>query len=63
MSVIYVCDGCGKQTPAVQFPGGLFKPPSWFERRDDDGAQHACCRACIDAIAEKTGKTNVVLPL
>ena len=63
MSVIYVCDGCGKQTPAVQFPGGLFKPSSWFERRDDDGAQHACSRECIATCAAKTGKTDLVLPL
>jgi len=62
----FVCDGCGKRVPAVRWPGGAggwHKPNSWFQREDDDGIQDACSRECIDKIAEKSGKTSVVLPI
>lgn len=38
------------------------KPPLWYQRRDKDGTQIACSRACIDIIAAATGKTRVILP-
>lgn len=64
MAAISVCDGCGKQKPMIPGADGHWhKPGSWFERSDDDGIQTACCRECIDKIAEKTGKTSVVLPI
>lgn len=66
MACEYVCDGCGKRAPAewVRRGGvGWFKPSSWFQRQDDDGIQDACSRECIDKIAEKSGKTKVVLPI
>jgi hypothetical protein len=43
--------------------GAAFKPRDWFSRSDDDGTQVACSRECIDKIAEKTGKTRVILPI
>lgn len=63
MSAKYICDGCGKEEPAVQYPTGWSKPPSWFQRTDKDGTQDACSRECIKRIAERTGKTSVVLPI
>jgi len=44
-------------------PKKFMKPRDWYERSDDDGVQTACSRECIDAIAEKTGKTRVILPI
>lgn len=35
----------------------------WYERSDDEGIQTACSIECVDKIAEKTGKTNIVLPI
>jgi len=63
MACEYICDGCGKHVEASH--NGLYwlKPPSWFERSDKDGPQDACCRECIEKIAEQTGKTRVVLPI
>jgi hypothetical protein len=43
--------------------GRWHKPRSWYERTDEDGTQTACSRECIEKIAEKTGKTAVVLPV
>jgi hypothetical protein len=64
MSCEFICDGCGKREPAGHNQhGDWFKPRSWFQRSDKDGIQVACCRSCIDKIAEKTGKTSVVLPI
>ncbi len=64
MAVEFICDGCGKRTPAeMGRSGDAFKPRSWYARGDDDGQQHACSRECIEKIAEKTGKTAVVLPI
>lgn len=63
MSVIYVCDGCGKKEDGETLRDGRpNKPHLWFARRDDDGEQHACSRGCIPKIADKTGKTSVVAP-
>jgi hypothetical protein len=61
----YICDGCGKEENGVFYPAALkvFKPEKWFERADKDGEQHACCRDCVEKIAEKTKKTSVVLPI
>lgn len=64
MPVIFICDGCGKQEPAVPGAhGGWFKPHLWFGRKDEDGEQLACSRPCIEKVAEKTGKTSLVLPI
>ncbi len=49
--------------PAFHNGRDWFKPSSWFERGDKDGAQTACSRECIETIAAKTGKTGVVLPI
>lgn len=62
----YICDGCGKREPAelARWPGLHWsKPRDWYERADEDGIQTACSRECIEKIAEKTGKTAVVLPV
>lgn len=67
MSVKYICDGCGKEEPAVFYPSnhssGFHKPELWFQRSDAEGIQVACSRECIEVIAKKTGKTAVVLPI
>jgi len=63
MSVIFVCDGCGKQQEGERWPRGTFKPSHWYTRSDDDGEQHACSRKCIEVVAEKTGKTDLVNPI
>ena len=63
MPVIFVCDGCGKQAPGFYAGFQWHKPPKWYERSDKDGAQLACSRECIEKVAEKTGKTKVVMPI
>jgi hypothetical protein len=63
MSAISICDGCGKQEPMFYANGAWHKPSDWFQRADADGAQLACSRPCIDKVAEKTGKTSVVIPI
>lgn len=61
----FTCQGCGKKAPGVYYKAsGIWaKPSSWFERSDDDGVQTVCSRECIEKVAEKTGKTRVVLPI
>ena len=59
----FICQGCGTVAPGWSGPNGWHKPHHWFERKDEDGAQTACSRECIDVIAAKTGKTGVVLPI
>lgn len=63
MAAESICDGCGKRAPMEAWNQNWHKPGSWFERGDEDGIQTACCRECIVKIAEKTGKTSVVLPV
>lgn len=62
MSVEFTCDGCGKKEPGFHAGLSWHKPRIWYERSDKDGTQTACSRECIKLIAEKTGKTRVVLP-
>lgn len=63
MACEFICDGCGRRAPASRGAVAWFSPNSWFQRGDDDGIQDACSRECVDKIAEKTGKTKVVLPI
>jgi len=63
MACKFICDGCGKEAPGSAYNHNWHKPNSWFERSDGDGIQTACSRECIDKIAEKSGKTSVVLPI
>lgn len=63
MAAEIICDGCGKRAPAgVTWDGKFVKPSEWYSRSDKDGTQVACSRQCIEVIAKKTGKTDVVLP-
>lgn len=62
MACEFICDGCGARQRVGHFPGGWFKPNSWYERSDGDGSQIACSRECIEKIAKESGKTNCVLP-
>jgi hypothetical protein len=63
MACEFICDGCGKRAKAYHNNRDYFKPNSWFQRSDEDGIQDACSRACIEKIAEKSGKTSVVIPI
>jgi hypothetical protein len=63
MAAEAICDGCGKRAPMEYGGHNWHKPPSWFERSDDDGPQTACSRECIDKIAAQTGKTRCILPI
>jgi len=63
MPVKYICDGCGKESPADNTPRGFFKPRAWFERGDEDGTQIVCSRECIEKVAKASGKTACVLPI
>ncbi len=64
MAAKFICDACGKEEPA-QIGGrrDWIKPSSWFQRADKDGIQDACSRACILAVAQRTGKTGSILPV
>jgi hypothetical protein len=65
MAAEFICDGCGKRESAVYYPSGTAgwqKPAAWYQRQDDSGVQDACSRTCVQAIAQKTGKTSVVIP-
>lgn len=64
MAAEVICDGCGKRAVMrVGQDGNWYKPASWYRRSDKDGIQTACSRECIDKIAEKTGKTDIVIPI
>lgn len=64
MAAESICDGCGKRAPMEHGVNGTWhKPRSWYERSDEDGIQTACCRECIEKVAEKTGKSSLVLPI
>lgn len=63
MACFFECDNCGKRQQVTPWPGGWFKPDHWYERSDKDGTQTVCSRKCIEELAAKTGKTNVVLPI
>lgn len=63
MACEYICDGCGKRVKATHNGLRWLKPPSWFQRSDEDGPQDACSRECIEKIAKESGKTGVVLPI
>lgn len=60
MSMIAVCDGCGKQEPADCVRGAWVKPEEWFERTPIDPSTRvqlrtitACSRECVYKIMEK----------
>ncbi len=63
MGCEFICDGCGARQKVKRFPGGYFKPSSWYARSDKDGGQVACSRECIKKVATDTGKTDLVLPI
>ena len=63
MACEYICDGCGKRMEASRNGRDYLKPSSWYQRSDEDGIQVACCRECIAKCAEKSGKTDLVLPV
>ena len=64
MSAKWICDGCGKEEPAVFYPNGdrlWHKPEHWYSRADEQGPQDACSRACADKVAETTGRKPKVV--
>lgn len=63
MAAEIICDGCGKRAKMEEGKDGNYhKPRQWYQRSDDDGIQVACCRECIEKVAEKSGKSSLVLP-
>ena len=63
MAAEIICDGCGRREPMHNNGRDWFKPRDWYERGDEDGLQTACSRDCLKRVAERTGKTAVVLPI
>ena len=63
MACEFICDGCGKRQPGAFYGFNWTKPSDWYERKDKDGVQTACSRECIKNVADKTGKTSVILPI
>ncbi len=63
MSMIVICDGCGKPEKARQAGDEWMKPYDWYQRSDEDGIQIACSRYCIGVVAEKSGKMGAVWPI
>jgi hypothetical protein len=63
MACEFICDGCRERKSGFYNSIGWFKPALWFERSDKDGVQTVCSRECIKIVAEKTGKTNLVVPI
>ncbi len=63
MACKIICDGCGKEENGEYANHSWHKPHQWYERKDEDGPQTACSRQCIDLIAKKTGKTDLVCPV
>lgn len=65
--VIFICDGCGLQADGTFGPMcEAYKPRDWYARLDAAGdrkVQIACSRRCIDIVAAKSGKTNLVLSI
>lgn len=63
MAAEIICDGCGARAPMESNGHSWYHPSGWYDRSDDDGTQTACSRECVQKIAEKTGKTAVILTL
>lgn len=63
MGCKYICDGCGKEAPADTNQRDWLKPREWYQRADSEGVQDACSRRCIELVAAKTGKTDLVVPI
>lgn len=68
MGMISVCDGCGKQEPAVAINHHWYKPHFWYERSPRDEKNvilTGCGRKCIEKVeAKRKGKKpmTVVAP-
>lgn len=63
MACEFICDGCGKRETADHNGRNFLKPRDWYQRSDKDGIQVACSRECVEKVAEKSGKTGIVLPV
>ena len=59
---MFRCDSCGKTEAGSHYGLGWHKPIHWYERSDEDGAQLACSRSCVDRGASASGKSGVVAP-
>lgn len=60
---MFKCDGCGLVELGEKWPDGSWhKRSHWYSRKDADGEQFACSRDCIKIVAERTGKTSLVMP-
>ncbi len=69
MSMIAVCDGCGKQEPALGNNSQWLKPNLWYQRTplDDRKPILACSRECIQIVEDKRAaegkkRNDIVMP-
>lgn len=64
MSVLFVCDGCGKQEKTRGTRAGYFAPHAWYRRTDKETGItfDACSRDCVEAINEQNGDRTPILP-
>lgn len=58
--VFFRCDGCSKESPALDMRGSFKKPADWYQRHDQEGTQVACSIDCARLVADKTGKSGVI---
>lgn len=64
MACEFICDGCGRRQRVRNWPGGWFKPDSWYERVDKKGkAWIACSRECIDTLNAKHEDPMPIRPI
>lgn len=60
MSVIFVCDGCGKREPGYYNGRYWCKPLKWYSKNinNGDSAVHACDRQCVDKVNAREKKAH-----
>lgn len=53
MSCKYICDSCGKESPACLGYEDWIKPDDWFIRPYLDRFQDACSAECVSKLKDK----------
>lgn len=64
MGCKYICDGCGKEAPAMALEHDWHKPKEWFQRASKEQGKvlDACSRRCIENINSKSPDPMPVAP-